>query len=35
MIQSAKARARGFRTTENLKAITYLIAGKLDLQSTH
>ena len=34
-IQSAKARARGFRTTANLKAIIYLIAGKLDLQSTH
>ena len=35
LIQSAKARARGFRTTENLKAIIYLIAGKLDLQITH
>jgi transposase len=35
LIQSAKARARGFRTTQNLKAIIYLIAGKLDLQSTH
>ena len=35
LIQSAKARARGFRTTANLKAIIYLIAGKLDLQSTH
>jgi len=35
LIQSAKARARGFRTTENLKAIIYLIVGKLDLQTTH
>jgi len=35
LIQSAKARARGFRTTENLKAIIYLIVGKLDLQVTH
>lgn len=35
LIQSAKARARGFRTTTNLKAIIYLIAGKLNLQVTH
>jgi len=35
LIQSAKARARGFRSTANLKAIIYLIAGKLDLQTTH
>ena len=26
------AKARGYRTTRNLKAITYLIAGKLDLR---
>ncbi len=35
LIQTAKTRARGFRTTHNLKAIIYLIAGKLDLQLTH
>ena len=29
LIQAAKARARGFRTLENLIAITYLIAGRL------
>lgn len=32
LIQAAKAKARGYRTTRNLKAITYLIAGKLDLR---
>lgn len=35
LIQSAKARARGFRTTRNLANIMYLIAGKLDLALTH
>lgn len=35
LIQSAKRRARGFRTTRNLASIIYLIAGKLDLQPTH
>lgn len=35
LIQSAKARARGFRTTRNLANIIYLIAGKLDLAITH
>jgi transposase len=35
LIQSAKARARGFRTTHNLANIIYLIAGKLDLRLTH
>lgn len=29
LIQTAKARARGFRNTENFKSIIYLIAGKL------
>jgi transposase len=29
LIQAAKAKARGYRTTRNLIAITYLIAGKL------
>ena len=32
LVQAAKAKARGYRTTRNLKAITYLIAGKLDLK---
>ena len=32
LIQAAKAKARGYRSTRNLKAITYLIAGKLDLR---
>jgi transposase len=32
LIQAAKAKARGYRSTRNLKAVTYLIAGKLDLR---
>ena len=32
LVQAAKAKARGYRTTRTLKAITYLIAGKLDLR---
>jgi len=32
LIQAAKAKARGYRSTRNLKAIVYLIAGKLDLR---
>lgn len=32
LVQAAKAKARGYRTLRNLKAITYLIAGKLDLK---
>ena len=35
LIQAAKRRARGYRTTANLIAMTYLIAGKLDLAATH
>ena len=35
LIQSAKSRARGFRTTRNLANIIYLIAGKLDLRLSH
>ena len=35
LIQAAKRRARGYRTTANLIAMTYLIAGKLDLAPTH
>jgi transposase len=30
LIQAAKRRARGYRTTENLMAIVYLTVGKLD-----
>jgi transposase len=30
LIQAAKRRARGYRTTKNLINIAYLIAGKLD-----
>ena len=32
LIQAAKAKARGYRSTRNLKAMVYLIAGKLDLR---
>ena len=32
LVQAAKAKARGYRSTRNLKAIIYLIAGKLDIQ---
>jgi transposase len=32
LIQAAKAKARGYRTTRNLKVMAYLIAGKLDLR---
>ena len=35
LIQSAKARARGFRTIHNLANIIYLVVGKLDLRLTH
>lgn len=34
LIQAAKRRARGYRTTENLIAVAYLAAGKLDF-ATH
>lgn len=34
LIQAAKAKARGFKTFENLRTIIYLIAGKLDLLPT-
>jgi transposase len=30
VIQAAKARARGYRTTRNIVTIIYLIAGKLN-----
>ena len=32
LVQAAKAKARGYRSSETLKAVTYLIAGKLDLR---
>jgi transposase len=32
LVQAAKAKARGYRSRETLKAVTYLIAGKLDLR---
>jgi len=32
LVQAAKAKARGYRTTRNLIAMVYLIAGKLDMQ---
>ena len=32
LVQAAKAKARGYRTLRTLKAVTYLIAGKLDLK---
>jgi transposase len=32
LIQAAKAKARGYRSTRNLKAVVYLVAGKLDLR---
>jgi transposase len=35
LIQAAKAKARGYRSTKNLITIVYLIAGKLDLSVTH
>jgi transposase len=35
LIQAAKSKARGYRSTRNLITIVYLIAGKLDLSVTH
>jgi transposase len=32
LVQAAKAKARGYRSVRNLAAITYLIAGKIDLR---
>src|SRR5262249_9820897 len=32
LVQAAKAKARGYRSLRNLVAITYLIAGKIDLR---
>jgi len=33
LIQAAKAKARGYRTTKNLKVIVYLLTGKLNLRN--
>ena len=35
LVQAAKAKARGYRSTRTLKAITYLIARKTRPQTTH
>ena len=32
LVQAAKAKARGYRSLRNLMAVTYLVAGKLDLK---
>ena len=32
LVQAAKAKARGYRSIRNLKAIVYILAGKLDLR---
>jgi transposase len=32
LVQAAKAKARGYRNSRTLKAVTYMIAGKLDLK---
>src|SRR5271157_2413047 len=32
LVQAAEAKARGYRSTRNLKAMVYLLAGKLDLR---
>jgi transposase len=32
LVQAAKAKARGYRSARNLKAMVYLLAGKLDMQ---
>ena len=32
LVQAAKAKARGYRNSETLKAVNYMVAGKLDLR---
>jgi transposase len=32
LVQATKAKVRGYRSTPNLKAMVYLLAGKLDLK---
>jgi transposase len=34
LVQAAKAKARGYRSARNLKAMIYLLAVKLDLRLT-
>ncbi len=33
LIQAAKAKARGYRTLNNLMVMVYLVAGKLDFET--
>jgi len=35
LVQAAKRRARGYRSTRNYIAMIYLTVGKLDLHVTH
>jgi len=35
LIQAAKAKARGYRTSRNLITMVYLVAGRLELSPTH
>jgi transposase len=35
LIQAAKAKAHGDRSTRNLITMVYLIAGRLDIRVTH
>jgi transposase len=35
LIQATKAKAQGYRTTNNLIIMCYIIAGKLDLGTTY
>lgn len=35
LVQAAKAKARGYRTTNNLITMCYIIAGKLDFGTTY
>ena len=32
LVQAAKVRARGYRTTENFITVAYLVCGKLDFK---
>jgi transposase len=32
LVQAAKAKARGYRSVRNLKAMVYMLAGQLDLR---
>jgi hypothetical protein len=34
LVQAAKAKARGYRTFKNLKAMIYMLTGKLDYTKT-